>query len=733
MEEVITSCPVRICPGCQKTTKKGNEFGEKELCGFCYFGESFLRKSGNQYIDDFLRKFAEWKGYPFLEFIPYEEFSSIKKIGHGDFSQVFKATWNKGRLRFWHKKDGKFGRFPPETVALKFFDKSQEMNSEFLKEQQFLNRINMPAKYKRRFIEVYGISQDPVSENYIFVTKPSNRPEIEEIVRIVEEWKSNYYLQFKEAEEERQKIIKDDAPFRKDCHPGSIHYKINKMLFDSPRVEKTPEYQSKVGSECQQESALTNSGQRNNISKWIPYEEFSDIEKIGQGRSSQVYKAIRYKNGNKMMAKEKKLVLKILNESRNLVSEFSKEPKLEFLFSKKYRRINGCYGISQDPKTLNHIIVMNYRPVDLNVYLQANFTKITWFNKREISNNIASGIMSIHRWNVIHRNLHSGNLLMAKGQPNPLVEIDLGFNNTTKELSYSGISFVKGFEQNHPKSVYYARLLNPIIEIANNIKNSRNSFNLSKPSASEETLEPLEIHVEPPRPKNVSKSHYQKGRCSNCHIYRRYADVGKKICRLCSFAELFPKSDNQDINNFLVRSSYNQARSILEWIPYEDFSDIGYIGIGGFSKVYKATWHRGHIKHWNLLTGEVVRSESVEVALKVLSDSADISSTFLNKLQSLYLFKSDEVKHRHIIKCYGVSQEPETKNYIFVMQYANYGSLRNLLATEFNYREIIEILDSEELLAAEKKREEMIKSGIPFVKSRKTSEHSSSNVSENSL
>ncbi|CAG8532973.1 17742_t:CDS:2, partial [Acaulospora morrowiae] len=184
MEEIIKKGhPVRICPGCQKTTKKGNEFGEKKLCGFCYFGESFLRKSGNQDIDDFLRKFAEWKRYPFLEFIPYVEFSSIEKIGHGEFSQVYKATWNKGRLRFWNRKDGKFARFPPETVALKVLDRSQKISSEFLKEQQFLNRISMPTKYKRRFIDVYGISRDPESNNYIFVTSYANHGDLKKYLQ----------------------------------------------------------------------------------------------------------------------------------------------------------------------------------------------------------------------------------------------------------------------------------------------------------------------------------------------------------------------------------------------------------------------------------------------------------------------------------------------------------------------------------------------------------------------
>ncbi|CAG8483359.1 4180_t:CDS:10 [Acaulospora morrowiae] len=591
MEVILNGHPAIICPGCQKTTNKGNEFGEKKLCGFCYFGEYFLRKSGNQDIDNFLRKFAERKKYPFLEFIPYEEFSNVIKIGHGEFSQVYKATWNKGCLRNWNKKDGNFTRFPPSTVALKVLEESREMNSEFLKEQQFLNRTSMKAKYKKRFINVYGISQDPVSKNYIFVTIYANHGNLKKCLQ-------TYFSNITWLDKgkllknivEALNLMEKANYIHRNLHSGNILMYSEFPLIDdlefpmNEKSKKTPKYQTKVRSECQNESVSANLVQSKIISKWLPYEEFSDIEKIGQGRSSQVYKAIRHKQGIK---KEREVALRILDESRNLDSEFLKEPQLKFLFSKNRWSTNQCYGISQDPMTMNHILVMSYRPIDLKVYLQANFTKMTWFNKREILNNIT--------------------------EP----------------------------EQNHPESVYHARLLNTIVEIANSIKNSRDSFNLMKPSA-----------------------------------------AGNKI---------LVHPEIQDINYFLIRSSNNQAKSILEWIPYEDFSNIERIGMGGFSKVYKAMWQRGHIKHWNSRMGEVVRSEPVEVALKVLDDSADICSTFLN-------------------------EESKTRNYIFVMQYANYGNLRTLLVNGFNNKvEIIENLDPEELRAAEKIREEMIKYGIQFV------------------
>ncbi|CAG8735215.1 1067_t:CDS:1, partial [Acaulospora colombiana] len=39
---------------------------------------------------------------------------------------------------------------------------------------------------------------------------------------------------------------------------------------------------------------------------------------------------------------------------------------------------------------------------------------------------------------------------------------------------------------------------------------------------------------------------------------------------------------------------------------------------------------------------------------------------------------------RYVIQCYGVSQNPETKDYIFIMPYMQHGSLREYLSKNFN-------------------------------------------------
>ncbi|CAB5357048.1 unnamed protein product [Rhizophagus irregularis] len=50
---------------------------------------------------------------------------------------------------------------------------------------------------------------------------------------------------------------------------------------------------------------------------------------------------------------------------------------------------------------------------DLHKYLQKNFTEIDWRKKLAILYNITNGLLDIHNANFIHRDLHSGNMLMS--------------------------------------------------------------------------------------------------------------------------------------------------------------------------------------------------------------------------------------------------------------------------------------------------------------------------------
>ena len=72
-----------------------------------------------------------------------------------------------------------------------------------------------------------------------------------------------------------------------------------------------------------------------------------------------------------------------------------------------------CHGISQDPKSKECIMVLEYCACgDFRKYLIENFSNLTWSKCLDHLLDIARGLNTIHSEGLIHRNIHSGNLLV---------------------------------------------------------------------------------------------------------------------------------------------------------------------------------------------------------------------------------------------------------------------------------------------------------------------------------
>ncbi|CAB4399162.1 unnamed protein product [Rhizophagus irregularis] len=96
------------------------------------------------------------------------------------------------------------------------------------------------------------------------------------------------------------------------------------------------------------------------------------------------------------------------------------------------------------------------------------------------------------------------------------------------------------------------------------------------------------------------------------------------------------------------------------------------ISEGGFAKVYSANWIDAYIKGWDQKTNNWKRKERKKVALKVLEDSSrDISRTFLNELEALVKLAELSITggKLFIVPLYGISQDPDTENFILVFKY----------------------------------------------------------------
>jgi hypothetical protein len=85
----------------------------------------------------------------------------------------------------------------------------------------------------------------------------------------------------------------------------------------------------------------------------------------------------------------------------------------------------------------------------------------------------------------------------------------------------------------------------------------------------------------------------------------------------------------------LIKDNQTSACSkhILEWIPYEKFTDLKFIAKGGFAKVYSAIWTDGRIEKWDHGSSTWKRSGNFKIALKILNDSKYLSEEFLNEVR----------------------------------------------------------------------------------------------------
>ena len=129
------------------------------------------------------------------------------------------------------------------------------------------------------------------------------------------------------------------------------------------------------------------------------------------------------------------------------------------------------------------------------------------------------------------------------------------------------------------------------------------------------------------------------GECQTCYRY----NTGWAWCQSCDPKPLTEgwTSGNETLDE-LIKSTQLKATKYhysnhLQWIPYNDLTNIEKIGEGGFATISNATWLNGH-KNTNDNNERIIKN--MLVALKKLHNSQNTSDEFLNEVNYfiLYLF-----------------------------------------------------------------------------------------------
>ncbi|GBB97416.1 hypothetical protein RclHR1_02990017 [Rhizophagus clarus] len=159
--------------------------------------------------------------------------------------------------------------------------------------------------------------------------------------------------------------------------------------------------------------------------------------------------------------------------------------------------------------------------------------------------------------------------------------------------------------------------------------------------------------------------------CSNCEIKNFKSNFGNWT------------SGNQMLDQIIQRSQSDVKGPLdyLEWIPFTEFDDVKFVAKGGFGCVESAIWNLGPRWTYDPSSRKRKRNGPYKVALKIVNDSHQYLQEFLNEVQAHYICTSED---NHLPHCFGITQNPKSKNYVMVLEYAHHGSLRNYLDKNIN-------------------------------------------------
>src|SRR4051812_13224768 len=84
---------------------------------------------------------------------------------------------------------------------------------------------------------------------------------------------------------------------------------------------------------------------------------------------------------------------------------------INLIFNSHYK----LYGITQDPSNSQYLLVLTYAyHGDLRNYIRNNYINITWTQRIRILHQFCNNLQYIHSKDIVHADIHTGNLLQLE-------------------------------------------------------------------------------------------------------------------------------------------------------------------------------------------------------------------------------------------------------------------------------------------------------------------------------
>ncbi|RIB22836.1 kinase-like domain-containing protein [Gigaspora rosea] len=172
--------------------------------------------------------------------------------------------------------------------------------------------------------------------------------------------------------------------------------------------------------------------------KYFEYNKFTDSKVIGVGGFGKVLK-YEWKDCELTVAL-KYLIKEDTSVDEKTIKDFINELKLLQSVS-SHPNVIAFYGVTEDNNGYYNMVLQYANDGTLREYLETNFTKLQWTDKLCMAEGIALGLLFLHDDNIIHRDLHSKNILIHRKQP---MITDFGLSKKINEVSMTSNSTVCG-------------------------------------------------------------------------------------------------------------------------------------------------------------------------------------------------------------------------------------------------------------------------------------------------
>ncbi|CAB5352620.1 unnamed protein product [Rhizophagus irregularis] len=610
--------------------------------------------SGNEKIDNFIQErqlkigyddiVLEWTGKNsdndiVFEWIPYNQFNEIKETGKNSLMTVYSAIWKDGPLNYKNQK-----RVSNEKVALKcLYDLQESIDS----------LINEAKKYSIKceaFQVLYGISQNQNTGDYIFVQS----------------------------------------------------YTINLANWISGN-EKIDDFI--------QERQLKINNYDDIMFEWIPYNQFNEIEETGKDGQITIYSAIwkdgplHYQYSEYTRDSNKKVALKCLHNSQKSIDSLINEAKK---YSTEHKVFQVLYGISQNPDTGDYIFVQSYT-INLENWISGNEKIDNFIQEMQLKSNDWNDIVlkwiPYNQFNEIEETGKNGLIIVysAIWKDGPLYKKSLWNENYTrdsnKKVALKCLHNLQSIDS----------LINEAKKYSTNSSTLQALYGISQNPVTEDYIFVQNNYIWTSGNEKVDNFIQEMQLKINDYndidgpLHYRIRDSNKKVALKClhnsqesidflineakkysikhkEFQLLYGISQNSDTGDYVFVQSYtiNMANWIsgnekidefiqemqlkindyndivFEWIPCNQFNEIKETGKNGQITIYSAIWKDGPL-HYQY--SEYTRDSNKKVALKYLHNSQSIDS-LINEAEK-YI-----TKHKAFQILYGISQNPDTEDYI---------------------------------------------------------------------